>query len=115
MTDKITIVSADRPETASDEAACWLVAIRNALTGRQTFAFDSGDFVECSACAAKSGSPTLCWACLANRHIVGMLQRELRAARVACTAALELRDGDGMDAFPRSDLWPALEAWEKSQ
>jgi hypothetical protein len=34
-------------------------------------------FMECAACAARPGSTELCPACLHNRRLVGMLQRQL--------------------------------------
>lgn len=32
------------------------------------------DFIECPTCAAKSGNPTLCNACLQNRATIGRLR-----------------------------------------
>jgi predicted nucleic-acid-binding Zn-ribbon protein len=37
-----------------------------------------GSFVECSVCAAKSGSPTLCDSCLANRSTISRLESMLK-------------------------------------
>lgn len=36
------------------------------------------DFMECSSCSAKSGTPTLCASCFHNRALVSKLQGELR-------------------------------------
>jgi hypothetical protein len=41
-----------------------------------------GDFVECDACAAKTGSPTLCNGCLHNRVAAAKLIQELDKLRV---------------------------------
>ncbi len=35
------------------------------------------EFVECSVCAAKPGSPTLCDSCLKNRHAIETLTSKL--------------------------------------
>lgn len=37
-------------------------------------------FVECAACAAKSGSPVLCAGCLRNRATIAQLETELAEA-----------------------------------
>ncbi len=31
------------------------------------------EFKECDSCAAKPGSPPLCWGCLHNRSVIGQL------------------------------------------
>ena len=36
------------------------------------------EFKECSICAAKPGSPTLCPSCLNNRRIIVELQRKIK-------------------------------------
>ena len=36
------------------------------------------DFQECQACAAKSGSPTLCGSCLQNRAVIESLRHYLK-------------------------------------
>ena len=74
----IKIISANRPD-AADEDVAWLAAVRAALSPQQQAAFDRGDFVECNACAAKPGMPSLCASCLANRYVVGMLREALGA------------------------------------
>jgi len=66
---KIEVVPASRPDS-KDEI---LVEIYNGLTERQRAAFSNGDLVECNACDAKSGTPTLCASCRANRYIIGIL------------------------------------------
>lgn len=38
-------------------------------------------FVECANCAAKSGSPTLCPSCLANRARIAGLEKRLAGER----------------------------------
>jgi len=35
------------------------------------------EFRECDACAAKPGCPTLCNGCLANRAVIGRLQKKI--------------------------------------
>ena len=74
----IKIVSAGRPD-ADDEDVAWLAAVRAALRPQQQAAFDGGDFVECDACAAKPGMPSLCAGCLANRYLVGTILKALGA------------------------------------
>lgn len=39
-------------------------------------------FVECAACAAKPGSPTLCASCVANRGEISRLTSELKDERM---------------------------------
>jgi len=36
------------------------------------------EFVECSDCAKKPGTPVLCNQCLAIRHVVGMANKAIR-------------------------------------
>jgi hypothetical protein len=72
---RIEIVDCPRPE-AHDEEAAFARALRGALiTDRQRMDFDAGRFVECNVCAVKGGTPELCGACLANRHLIGKLSR----------------------------------------
>lgn len=44
---------------------------------------EPAQFKECATCAAKTGSPTLCQACLYNRALVNSLQGEIRRLRKA--------------------------------
>lgn len=60
----------------SDSVAAWIALIRIALVRpTRQLSFDAGDFVECDACTAKPGTPTLCAGCLANRHTITNLKR----------------------------------------
>lgn len=48
-----------------------------------------GDFAECAQCRAKPGTPALCPACLHNRELIIVLERELAKAKIrADTSAL---------------------------
>jgi hypothetical protein len=49
------------------------------------------EFVECAACAAKPGSPSLCASCLRNRATIHQLQRENAALTDVYVIAARLR------------------------
>jgi len=49
------------------------------------------EFAECAACAAKSGSPTLCAACLHNRTAINRLRVECEALTKVYVTAARLR------------------------
>lgn len=65
-----TIVPAPRPEDDNDETQ--RIAAMLDEPRRRTFLQEG--FVECDACAAKPGSPTLCRGCLANRALIAYLR-----------------------------------------
>ena len=52
---------------------------------------ESPEFAECSSCAAKPGSPTLCPACLHNRATINKLRAEREALTKIYVVAARLR------------------------
>ena len=70
------------------------------------------EFMECSACAAKPGSPTLCASCLHNRRVICELTRErdqlVRAFKAHVSMAIIHR------LFRRRftlETWPLFTVW----
>lgn len=76
MSDGFEVVPSPRPEDDGPDA--WVAMIRRGLREMQQRNFERFEFVECDACAAKPGSPSLCAGCLANRHVVSNLREALR-------------------------------------
>lgn len=92
------IVTADRPD-ASEEDLSWIAMIRRSLGECRQRIFDNCDFVECDTCAAKPGSPSLCAGCLANRHIITLLKKEISRGRSSQVVDLrQFKSGVGVKA-----------------
>lgn len=65
---------------------------------------DADDFVECDACARKSGTPTLCTSCLHNRRAIDRLRGRLATTGGAVVAIYRVEGKFGATAFLRSEL-----------
>lgn len=66
----------------------------------------SGEFMECAHCGTKPGTPLLCAACLHNREVIGMLQKQLATV----STNLELRTWERDEAMNREmDLSLAIQ------
>lgn len=70
------VVPAPRPADDVNRAA-WRKQIADYLQEVDRYDFEARRFVPCNICRAKTGSPTLCGGCLANRQTIDELHEKL--------------------------------------
>lgn len=69
------------------------------------------DVVECSACWAKPGAPTLCERCLHNRKVAGLFRLALRDMERQRDQALSLRNAEVADLKARLKAARKVAEW----